>query len=443
MQKLSAFKQQLIANKFWKNLFKNSFWALLGDSSAALVSLIVSIVIIKLIGTSQYGEFMLAQTYMNVIDTILNVQSWQGVIYFGQCAVTKHRANDLHGIIKLGIIIDFLTAILGGIIALVFATYIGQLFRWSTNTIACAIIFSYTVFSHIAGTPTGILRLFDKFNLVALQKFLSAAIKLFCLFVLIVGGNTNLVAAATVYVIGDCVGNLLLVVFALFVYCKNYQFRQILHAKLPQKTVDFIKYTLWSTLNGIVDLPVSYLDIFIVSLLGTTKVAIYKVFKQIVSILSRATSPIQQASLPQFTDLVAQHKANYGFQVVLKISHAIIKIFGPFILFAGLSSPLWLNLLYGPEYSAYWWILALFLIAQLFALSFTTIHPFFFALGKARESTLFIAIANLLYFIIAITSIQAIGLIAMVIAYAVQISCAIGLKYFVIRRKLGHVTSKN
>ena len=45
---------------------------------------------------------------------------------------------------------------------------------------------------------------------------------------------------------------------------------------------------------------------FIVSLLGTDYVAVFKVFKQIVAILQKITSPLQQAIMPQFSELKAQ-----------------------------------------------------------------------------------------------------------------------------------------
>lgn len=439
MNRIKCFKLKLSTDTFWQSLFKNSFWALLGDSSATLVSLIISIIIIKLIGTNQYGEFMLAQTYMYIVDTIFNIQSWQGVIYYGQHAIVKHRTNELYGIIKLGVIVDLATALFGGVIAVLIATSIGQALNWNPVIASCAVIFSYTIFSHFSGTPTGILRLLDKFNLVALQKILSAIIKLLSLFVLLINGETNLLTVTIIYVIGDSIGNLLLVIFAACVYSRQYSLKKLANAKLPDCASSFIKYTLWSTLNGIVDLPVSYLDVFIVSILGTAQVAIYKVFKQIVGILSRITSPIQQASLPQFTNLVAHQKSAYGFQIVLKISRTVVKYLSLPILFIGLSSPLWLNLIYGTEYATYWWVLASYLIIQLFALSFTTIHPFFFALGKARESTLYIAIANLLYFTIALLTIRQIGLFSMIIAYIVQVSCAIGFKYLTIKKGINHV----
>lgn len=429
MSKFKTLKSKLTTSRFWKTLFKNSFWAFLGDSVASAINLIISIVTIKLIGTDEYGQFVLAQTYMLIMDVILNIQSWQGIIYYGQQALSKHQTNRLHGIIKLGTLIDLSTAIIGGIISILLTSLIGKFLGWNQVTINCATIFSYTIFSHFSGTPTGVLRLLNKFNLVALQKFLSAFIKLISLCSIFFGANYKLETVTFVYVIGDVIGNLLLVVFAAYVYSRKYPLHQIVHAKLPKETPSFIKYTLWSTLNSIVDLPISYLDIFIVSILGDAKVAIYKVFKQIISIIQKTTSPIQQASLPQFSELSSQNRSDYGFVVVRKIKNFILKTFTPIIIIVGATSPFWLNLFYGSEYSHYWYLLFLFLIIQLLALSYTTIHPYFLALGKARESTLYILIANITYLIASCILVHCLGLLGMVLAFGIQVFLAIYLKY--------------
>lgn len=436
MHRARHFVLKLAASPFWKSLFKNSFWALLGDSIASIVNLGISILIIRSIGSDAYGQFVIAQTYMYVMDVIFNIQSWQGVIHFGQKAITGHKKRDFHEIIKLGTIIDISTALIGGILSIIFASLIGGMFGWSQQVIACAQLFSYTIFSHFAGTPTGILRLMDKFDLVALQKFLSAAIKLVGILTLHISNGANLYIIVLVYVIGDIIGNVLLVVFAIYTYSKKYNIKETIFAKMPRQKINFIRYTFWSSLNSVVDLPVSYLDIFIVSYLGDSKVAIYKVFKQIIGIMQKATSPVQQSSLPQFTALSANRKFHYGFAVVKRIRSFILRVFTPIVVLVGASSPFWLSYIYGVDYASYWYILFALLSIQLLALSYTTIHPYFLALGKAKESTLYILIANIVYIGMAFLLIRVIGLAGMVVAFGVQVALAIWPKYQNIQKTL-------
>lgn len=436
MKKWNKIVSKLQQNTFWKNLFKNSFWAFLGDSLASVINLIVTILLIRLIGNEGYGVFVLAQSYMQVVDVLLNVQCWKSVIQYAQKALVKKKYKELFGYIKLGCILDISTAILGGIVSIFAARIVGNLFHWSSDLILCAQLFSFTIFSHFSGTPTAVLRILNKFNLAALQKVISAFLKVISLvIVLILQDNISLVQAVIIYCIADTVGNILLVVFAGSVLQKRFKLKKILKSPVPADYKNFVKFTLWGTFSEIVDIPVNYFDVFIISFISTELVAVFKVFKQVISILSKLTSPIYQAILPQFSELTAKGEQKYGYRVVLKIRNAILFIMIPFSFIIGLSSPIWLNWIYGPLYAEYWYILLIYLLVQTCALSYTTIHPYFLSLGYVKESGYYILIANIVYMLIAFALVKPWGMIALVFAFAVQSFLAIFTKVHHIRRE--------
>lgn len=434
--KENKYYKKIKNDSFWNNLFKNSFWAFSGDAGAALLGLVITIVLIKLIGNNAYGILVLAQTYMGILDIILNVQSWKSVIQYGQRSLVEKQYNELNSYIKIGTILDVSTAILGGIIAILIAPTLGKIFNWSNELIICSQIFSITIFSHFSGTPTAILRILNKFNLVAIQKFITAAVKLIVLLIIyFVKNNVGLYEATIIYSVTDIVGNLILVIFAFIEYHRRFSDFKILKAKLPKNSKEFITFTLWGTVADIVDVPVNYFDVFIVSLLGNEKVSIFKVFKQCIAILQKVTSPIQQSILPQFSELSAKKEEIRGYEIVLKIRNVILKTIGPIAIVLGVSSPLWLKLLYGDEYANNWCILFIYLLVQTFALSYTTIHPYFLSLNKAKFSTIYVCIANVIYMVLAILLIKPFGLIGIVLAYFVQVLVVIYLKIINIKRE--------
>lgn len=435
MNKIKQIIEKIKNDDFWDNLAKNSFWAFAGDSVAAAIGLIVTIILVRLIGNEQYGSLVLAQTYMTIMDIIINVQSWKGVIQYGQKSIVEKNKKALGKYIRLGSILDTSTAIICGIVSLLLAPVIGNFLNWSKETIICAQIFSLEIFSHLSGTSTAILRILNKFNLVAVQKFITAIVKLTTLAVLFkMSSSISLITATIAYVISDIFGNILLIIFAFYTYIKKYGTKYLLKNDEKVDTKNFVSFTLWGTALDIVDIPVNYFDVFIVSLLGTDKVAIFKVFKQCVSILSKVTSPIQQSILPQFSELTAKNEIKRGFHVVKKIRNAIIKIIGPFALIVGLTSPIWLNLIYGIDYVNYWYVLLVYLIVQTLALSYTTIHPYFLSLDLAKEATIYCIISNVIYCILAFILVKEIGMIGIVIAYFIQSMTIVGLKYVKINK---------
>ena len=443
MKEFKKILHKIKNDNFWKNLFKNSFWAFFGDASASAITFIISIILIKIIGSESYGILILAQSYMNIMDVIINIQSWRSTIQYGQKALVGGNDNELHSYVKLGCIMDLSTAILCFIISILLPNLIGGLLHWSNEMILCSEIFAITIISHFAGTPTAILRLFNKYNLVALSKTLAAIFKITAIVAYyLITKNLNLVSSTIIFMLTDFIGNILLVIFAFYNYSKKYKISDIIKAKMPKDAKSFISYTLWGTLSEIVDLPVQTIDVFIVSVLGNATVAIYKIFKQIIGIISKVTGPIQQSILPQFSELSAKGNERRGFEVVIKIHKTILKYTLPISILVGITSYFWLGKLYDMTYANYWYILFIYLMIQTYALSYTTIHPFFITLGNMRINAIIEFTANIVYLIVSYILVRAMGLLGITIAFLIQILLNIFLKYFCIKKMIANTEGK-
>ena len=443
MKEFKKILHKIKNDNFWKNLFKNSFWAFFGDASASAITFIISIILIKIIGSDSYGILILAQSYMNIMDVIINIQSWRSTIQYGQKALVDGNIKELHSYVKLGCIMDISTAILCFIISVILPHFIGSLLHWSNEMILCSQIFAITIISHFAGTPTAILRLFNKYNLVALSKTLAAIFKITAIVVYyLITQNLNLISSTIIFMMTDFIGNILLVIFAFYNYSKKYKISDIIKAKMPKDSKSFISYTLWGTLSEIVDLPVQTIDVFIVSVLGNATVAIYKIFKQIIGIISKVTGPIQQSILPQFSELSAKGNEKRGFEVVIKIHRTILKYTLPISILVGATSYLWLGKLYDITYANYWYILFIYLIIQTYALSYTTIHPFFITLGNMKINAIIEFTANIVYLIVSFILVRVMGLLGITIAFLIQILLNIFLKYFCIKKWIANTEEK-
>jgi polysaccharide biosynthesis protein len=443
MKEFKKILHKIKSDNFWKNLFKNSFWAFFGDASASAITFIISIILIKIIGSESYGILILAQSYMNIMDVIINIQSWRSTIQYGQKAIVDGNDKELHSYVKLGCIMDISTAILCFIISILLPNLIGGFLHWSNEMILCSEIFAITIISHFAGTPTAILRLFNKYNLVALSKTLAAIFKITAIVAYyLITKNLNLVSSTIIFMLTDFIGNILLVIFAFYHYSKKYKIADIIKAKMPKDAKSFISYTLWGTLSEIVDLPVQTIDVFIVSVLGNATVAIYKIFKQIIGIISKVTGPIQQSILPQFSELSAKGNEKRGFEVVIKIHKTILKYTLPISILVGATSYIWLGKLYDMTYANYWYILFIYLMIQTYALSYTTIHPFFITLGNMRINAIIEFTANIVYLIVSYILVRAMGLLGITIAFLIQILLNIFLKYFCIKKMIENTEEK-
>ena len=67
---------------------------------------------------------------------------------------------------------------------------------------------------------------------------------------------------------------------------------------------------------------------------------------------------------------------------------------------------------------------------------YTTIHPYFTALGKVKEGFIICLIANIVYLGLALLLTKHIGMIAIVISYTVQILIVILTKKKIIKKEI-------
>lgn len=435
-KKITNIINKIKSNEFWKNLFKNSFFAVIGEGGSSFINLFVVVLLIKLLGSEGYGILILAQSYMTIIDTIINLQCWKGVIKYGEEATANNDDESYMGYLKLGAILDVSTAIMGCIVSLLLVSLVGNILNWSDLLMKCSYIFSFVIIFHFSGTPTAILRMENKFNLVSIQKIVAVLIKLLTIIVILLfKERISVIQGVIVYALTDIIGHLLLVIFALHIVHKKCGIRKVIKSKFPQKTKEFTKFTIWTTMSDIADIPVSYFDVFIISKLGLEMVTIFKFFKQIISLLSKLTTPIYQAIFPQFSKLVAENKKTEAYNVVLKIKKTILTFILPCSIILGLTSNIWLNLLFETSYAQYWYVLTVYLIVHTIALSYTTIHPFFVSLGEVKSSFKYVLVSNIIYIIVSLILIKPINMLAIVIAYTCQFSIIIFCK----KRKISKI----
>ena len=419
-----------LKNDFWSKLIRNVTTVIVGNGGSSIINFVVTCVMIRTVGNTDYGVFLLALQYMNLIDCIVNFQSWAGVIKYGSEAIVEKREDKLAAIFKSGFIIDIATAGLGSIIALLILPTVANFMHWDSNLVLLAALFSVEILFHLEGTSIGILRLYDKFNLTAIQSIISAILKLTLIGGYFLLGGRSLIVITVLYVITDIFKHMLLVFYALRVLHEDMGIRKVVKSNLKLNDDKFIKYTIWNNFCYTVDVPVKYFDVFIISLISVDMVAIYKVFKQMIQILSMLINPISQAILPQFSELVAQNRTAEALRKVLKLRNVIlgcgtIAVVGSLLF----GKPIFTWIL-GPEYGENLLLFEALFVVQIFLMSYTAIHPFFAALGVPRIDFMFTGITNLMYMLVTVVTVKTIGVYSIILAMAVQGISLIWLKCY-------------
>ncbi|MSP43371.1 MAG: lipopolysaccharide biosynthesis protein [Alphaproteobacteria bacterium] len=125
-----------------------------------------------------FGTLILIHTYTQAVGDITKFQSWQVVLSYGTPAWNEGRKGDFRRILRFSVRLDLYGAVAGLALALLGIPLAQTLFGWSADTAHWATVYVLSVVFFDVATSTGILRLFDRFDLTALQSSLGAFIRL-------------------------------------------------------------------------------------------------------------------------------------------------------------------------------------------------------------------------------------------------------------------------
>ena len=262
-------------------MFKNASVLFSGTTVAGLMGLISLSLAARTLGAEKLGVFALIQSYIIIIDRLMNFQCWQAVIKFGADFLKQDRKEDFKSLVKFCTILDAATAAIGTFIAIAIIYILGRWKGWQQQTIYAAIAYSFWILFNLKGTATGLLRLFNKFRLISTAMITAAFLKLIlALFAYMFSGS--LLTFVIIWVVaGIAESAFLLLAGWRQVYKKTGD--NFLKAKLSTiaKDKNIWKFVLSTNLNQSVRLASRELDVLITgAILGAAATGIYKIARQ-------------------------------------------------------------------------------------------------------------------------------------------------------------------
>ena len=427
-------RDKIRGNEFWAKLAKNVSTIVLGQGGASAFNMLTSFVSAGFLGVAGYGSLMIGQTYMQAIDALLNFQSWQSVIRYGSICLEKRDERGLAASIKAAFLVDVISAVAGCIISFAIVGLVAGFLGWDSAATAAAVVFCFEILAHIEGAPTGLLRLFDRFNYVAIHAVVMAAVKLLLVGASMVLFGNNVIVIACAYCAADVIKSLTLFFIAVHVARRRVGLIKIVKARRVDLPDGYISFTIWSNLETSADAPIMYFDVFFLSLLSSEVVGVFKFFRQLLSVLSLLSRPVQQAIMPQLAELIARGLNGRAYEVVRKIEKVVAKVVMPCAAIACLVVPPALAIFMDPLYGAYWYLFATLAALAAAGIVFSAIHPCFNAYGLSKQSTVITLISNIVYLIVSYLLLGKLGVMAIPLAMALQYLLVIGLKDIYIRK---------
>jgi len=288
-----------------QKLLRNSSQLLGGNILEALLGFLAVVLAARGLGPESYGVLVLIQTYIVIVDSTVNFQSWQAVIKYGADALEEESPKSFKRLIKFGTSLDLGTALLGTVVAIGGIFALETWMHWLQEYASLLVIYSTFVLSNLTGTPIAVLRLFDRFDLLAIQKVAAGFVK-FCAVAGAFFVGASLRGYLIAWLVAEVIGHWLLLGMGWReLYRREYSGVGKTSLREVSTTFPGLWGYVWSTnFNGTVKMSVRRFDTLIIGgILGPKSVGLYEVAKKFAKGLGQVTSPLYQAIYPELAKL--------------------------------------------------------------------------------------------------------------------------------------------
>jgi O-antigen/teichoic acid export membrane protein len=166
------------ARPILKRVVANAGMLLGGRTVNAVVGLGYMALTARALGVTQFGVLVLIHAFAQFLGDVVKFQSWQTVLHYGAKPLAEGRVADFQRVLRFTLALDLLSSVIGvavGILgALVFADKLG----WNAENAPAAAAYVLSVAFMVSAAPLGLLRLFDRFDIMARQTALVSIVRL-------------------------------------------------------------------------------------------------------------------------------------------------------------------------------------------------------------------------------------------------------------------------
>ena len=369
---------------FLARIFRNAGALLGGKAVAGVLSLGILAVTARGLGPELFGTLILIHSYIKLVGGLTKFQSWQAVIHYGAASLEAKRVEDLRGLIKFTTALDLASALIGMAIAMGLAGLAGGWLGWGEETTSLVMLYSLLIAVTIKATPIGVLRLFDRFKLIALQTPLSPTVGLIGVS-LAYGLDGGLAAYLAAWFAAGLVESAALVILGWRELARQNLLRGLNFSLrgLVDPHPGLWRFVWATNIFTSLSAASSHLVTLVLGwLLGPAAAGLFKIAHQFASVLVVPAAALRRTIYPEFAKLAAKGEPRHLRKLMLRAglisgSVAVIVV----LVIAAIGEPL-IRLTVGEAYAAAADLLILLAAGSAVLLYGFALEPVFFALGR-------------------------------------------------------------
>lgn len=382
---------------------------------AALMGLTTLIVTERALDNQiNFGVIIFLHAYMLFFAEVATFQTWQSIIRFGTDDLHKKDVGRLGGLIKFSIRIDVCSAIFAYVGAvLLFGLYVSLVSIYPginpnvegfniEDLKPLVIAYSTVVLFQVTGSPIGVLRLFNKFQGLAVAALVMPAFRLGgAIFAAAMGWG--IIGFLCVWWFASVVGYLFKICLGLYeLYWRNL-LPHIISSKMTfMKPRPHLWNFIWkSNVDSTLAAGISHLPaLLVMAVFGPIFVAIYRIAEELAKILSAGVKLLDQVIYPELARIISEGR---GAQILKLVTRASLISLGVGLIFSVatfVTGPFILLSTFGEEYRAVVPIAICLVFGAALYAAVAPLYPVFYA-ANMPERAIYARLAGLIVYIIA------------------------------------------
>ena len=160
-----------------RKIARNLGWLLASRGVLAVLSLVYLGIATRTLGIADFGRFALITGAAQAIAVLVGFQTWQIVIRYGVDHLARGDERALARLMRGCAWLDLASAVAGSVLAAAILLIWGDAFGITPPLMRDTLIFAVVQLMTIRSTPTGILRLRDRFSLSALADSVTPVVR--------------------------------------------------------------------------------------------------------------------------------------------------------------------------------------------------------------------------------------------------------------------------
>lgn len=364
-------------------LARNTVWIFTSRGFNSIVSVAYLAIAARALGPVAFGAFALILTYAQLLANFVQFQSWKGIVRYGALHVAERRPDRLERLFGFAATLDFSSAILGALIAIAGVPLIAPLFGWSQQDQLTTSVFAAVLLLTTGSTPSGILRLFDRFDLSAYAEAVGPLVRLAgAIIVWITDGGV--VGFLAVWATAAVTQGLAKWAATILINRSRLAFGRQAFRKAVEENDRVWRFMLQTNASNSVSMFWMQLGTLSVgAVAGAAEAGAFRLARRLAEGIVRPIEPIALAVYPELARLVAEDDHAQLRQVVTRITIASIALALVLVLITGVAGRLILRVIAGEEFEFAYPFLFLLSIATAIELAGFAFEPVHNAHGRS------------------------------------------------------------